>query len=161
MSIVVGFGGNCEGQNPPVLKVHAYQRDVIGGIPGGPPGVGAPARQTRYFIYLETTPDADIAVEGVWIGREFHSVETAIKQAPVKFETAVKLADEQRSIAVPATKNKVTEIVVKDPVPGRSADKPVASILEDNPAVVQLRYLGKPILIPVNHFDRRDPIYMR
>jgi hypothetical protein len=161
MGIVSGLGGYCEGQTSPVIKVHAYQRDVVAGIPGGPPGVGAPARQPRYFIYLETSPDSEFAVDGVWVGGELRTVDTSIKKPPVRFETAVKLADDSRTIAVPATNNKVTEIVVKDAVPGKTPDTNVTTMLRDNQAVVQLRYLDKPMLIPVAKFEKRDPLYMR
>jgi hypothetical protein len=161
MCIVTGLGSNCEAQNSPVVKVHAYERDVVGGIPGGPPGVGAPARQTRYFIYLETPPTAQFAVEGVWMGGKYYAVETTVKKAPIRFESPVTLAQEERNIAVPATANTVTEIVVKDPVPGKTPDSDATKILGENQAAVQLSYLGKSVLVPVKKFEKRDPLYMR
>jgi hypothetical protein len=161
MCIVTGLGSNCEAQNSPVLKVYAYERDVVGGIPGGPAGVGAPARQTRYFIYLETPANAEFAVEGVWMDAKYHAVETMVKKTPIRFESPVKLAQEERNIAVPATTNKVTEIVVKDPVPSKTPDSNVTKILGENQATVQLSYLGKSVLVPVNRFEKRDPLYLR
>jgi hypothetical protein len=145
----------------PVVKVHAYEREVIGGIPGGPPGVGAPPKQMRYFVYLETTPKTPFTVEGVWMNGQFHAVETSVKAAPVRFDSPVKLENEARSIAVPATSNTVTEVVVKEPVPGRTPDKQATESLRDNAAAVQLQSGGKSILLPIKKFERRDPIYMR
>jgi hypothetical protein len=161
MCSVTGLGSTCEAQNSPVVKVHAYQRDVVGGIPGGPPGVGAPARQPRYFIYLETPPNDPVAVEGVWMGGKLYSVETAVKKAPIRFESPVTLAQEEKNIAVPATNNMVTEIVVKDPVPGKTPDSNVSKTLDQNQAAVQLSYRGKPVLLPIKKFEKRDPLYMR
>ena len=165
LSIATALSGlmssNCEAQNSPVVKVHAYQREVVGGIPGGPPGVGAPAKQTEYLIYLETAPKAEFTVEGVWKDGQFHTVETAVKKAPVRFESPVRLADESRSIAVPATTNTVTEIVVRDAVPGRQADATAAKMLGTSQAVVVLRHQGQPVLVAVEKFDRRDPLYRR
>ena len=115
------LSSTCEAQVNPAVKTHAYEMDVIGGIPGGPPGVGAPARQTRHVIFLETAPSAQFSVEGVWMNGKFHSVETATKKPPVRFDSPVKLAQDDKSVAVPATTNTVTEIVVKDPAPGQDA----------------------------------------
>jgi hypothetical protein len=161
LSIATVMSSKCEAQNSPVVKVHAYQREVVAGIPGGPPGVGAPAKQTAYLIYLETAPKAEVTVEGVWRDGQFHTVETAVKKTPVRFESAVRLADESKSIAVPATTNTVTEIVVRDVVPGRQADAGVAKILGSAQAVVVLRHQGQPVLVPVDKFERREPLYRR
>jgi hypothetical protein len=161
LSLATVMSSNCEAQNNPVVKVHAYQREVVGGIPGGPPGVGAPARQTQYLIYLETPPNTELIVEGVWMEGQFHAVETAVRNAPVRFESPVKLADDSQSIAVPATNNTVTEIAVKDPVPGKPPDGNAAKILGGSKAAVLLRHQGQPVLVPVDRFDRRDPLYRR
>jgi hypothetical protein len=152
---------NCEAQDSPAVKVHAYEREVVGGIPSGPPGVGAPARQTRYFIYLETAPKAQFTVDGVWMGGKYHTVETAVKKAPVRFESPVKLAQEEKNVAVPATSNTVTEIVVKDPVPDKTPDSNAAKILAQNQAAVQLNYQGKLVLVPVDKFEKREPLYLK
>jgi hypothetical protein len=158
--VVVGSSSTCEAQNSPVVKVHAYQRDVIGGIPGGPPAVGAPARQTNYFIYLETPPTSQFVVEGVWIGGKYHAVDTAVKEEPIRFESPVAL-EKGGTIAVPATANTVTEIVVKDPVPDRTPDSNVTRALAKSQAAVQLRYLGTSVLVPVDTFAKGPPIYLR
>jgi hypothetical protein len=141
--------------------VFAYEREVVGGIPGGPPGVGAVPRQKRYFIYLETPPNAEFVVETVWMQGQAYAVETAVKTAPVRFDSPVKLAQDEKSIAVPPTTNKVTEIVVKDPLPGKTPDKEAGSLLRENAAAVQLSYAGKPLFVPIKKFEPRDPIYMR
>jgi len=118
MSLATGLGVNCEqpASGTPV-KVHAYERQVIGGIPGGAPGRGGPAssEQLQYLIYLETPPDAAITVDGVWIKGTYYSVETAHRNTPIRFESPVALADD-RGIAVPATKNAVIEVTPKTPM---------------------------------------------
>jgi len=157
----MGVSNNCEAQNSPAVKVHAYAREVIGGIPGGPPGVGAPERQTRYFIYLETPPQTQFTVDGVWMDQKYYEVETSLKKAPVRFDSPVKLAQDERSIAVPATSNTVTEIILREPAAARSVDREVTTVLAGNQAVLQLQYAGKPLLVPVKKFEKRDPIYMR
>jgi hypothetical protein len=162
MVIAMGMSGNCEAQSGnPVLKVYAYEREIVGGIPGGPPGVGAPPRQTGYFIYLETPPKAELTVEGVWMKGGFHAVDVEARKAPVKLESPVTLAQDDKSIAVPATANKVTEIVVKDPVPGRTPDAHASKALAGNAAAVQLRYAGKAVLVPIKQFERRDPLFRK
>jgi len=162
MLIAMGMSGNCEAQSGnPVLKVYAYEREIVGGIPGGPPGVGAPPRQPGYFVYLETTPRADLVVEGVWMNGVFHAVDTEVKKAPVKFESPVVLAEDTKSIAVPATANKVTQIVLKDPIPGRTPGADESKVLVGNAAAVQLRIAGKIILVPIKQFERRDPLYRK
>ena len=161
MCFATALTGHCEAQNSPVVKVHAYQREVVGGIPSGPPGVGTPARQTRYFIYLETPPQATFIVDGVWMGGQFYSVATAVKTAPVRFESPVTMAQDEKNIAVPATANTVTEIVLREPIPGKTPDSNVARMLGDVEAVIQLSYAGKPVLMPVKTFEKREPLYMR
>jgi hypothetical protein len=162
MGIVIGLSSNCEAQsNSPAVKVYAYEREVVAGIPGGPPGVGAPARQPGYFIYLESPPKAEFVIEGVWMNGQYHAIETTVKKAPVRFESPVTLAQEERNVAVPATTNTVTEIVVKDPVPGMTPNSEASEALRENAAAVQLRYAGKSVLVPIKKFERRDPLYRR
>ena len=161
LCMVTGLSINCEAQNTPVVKVHAYERDVVGGIPGGARGAGALARPTRYLIYLETDPKARFAIEGVWMDGKYYAVETSVRKTPIRFESPVQLADDSKSIAVPATANTVTEIVVKDVVPGKTPDSDAARILGQGQAAVQLSYLGKSVLVPVTRFEKRDPLYLR
>ena len=142
------------------MKVHAYEREVVGGIPDGPPGVGAPARQTKYFIYLETTSNADFAIEGVWMNGQYFAVDTAVRPTPIRFESPVKLAQEEK-VAVPATKNTVSEVVVGTRIPGRTPDSAVAKVLAGNKAAVQVAYRGKSVLVPVPKFEKGSPLYMR
>ena len=160
MFIAAAMSGHCEAQTG-AMKVHAYERDVVGGIPGGPPGVGAPERQPGYFIYLETPPKAQVTIEGVWMKSGFHSVDTEVKPSPVRFESPVKLADDSKSIAVPKTANTVTEIVVKDPVPGKSIDAEASKALAEGTAALQLRVGGKTVYLPIKQFERRDPLYRK
>jgi hypothetical protein len=162
MSLAAGFNA-CEPQTgEPAMKVHAYEREVIGGIPGGGPG-GSPTspRPIRYLVYLETPRDTKVAVEGIWVKGTFYSVETATKQAPVKFDSPVVLADESRNYAVPPTANAVTEIVAKTPVAGKLPDSNTNNTLRGNEGVLELTYAGKTTLIPIKTFERRDPIYLR
>jgi hypothetical protein len=160
MFVGTTMSGNCEAQTLAV-KVHAYERDIIGGIPGGPPGVGAAARQPGYFIYLETPPKTQVEIEGIWMKSGFHVVETAVKPSPVKFDSPVKLADESKSIAVPKTANTVTEIVVKDPVPGKLPDAEASKALSEGVAALQVRSGGRTVYVPIKKFERRDPVYMK
>jgi hypothetical protein len=132
----------------------------VGGIPGGPPGIGAPARQTKHFIYLETSPAAPFAVEGVWMAGKFHAVDTAVKQPPVRFESPVKLAQEDR-VAVPATDNTVTEIVVGDTIPDKTPDSAAAKALAGNAAAVQLSYRGNIRLVAIAAFEKGPPLFRR
>ena len=162
MLIAAGVGSNCEAQTPsPAMKVYAYERELVGGIPGGSPGVGSERPQLRRILYLETAPKAEFTVDGIWVGRQFHRVETAIKSAPVHFESPVRLAQEEKNVAVPATANKVTEIVVKEAVPGKAPDEEASRSLADNAAAVQLNYGGKTVLVPIKTFERREPLYLR
>jgi hypothetical protein len=161
MGIVMGMSSTCDAQNSPAVKVHAYEREVVGGIPGGPAGVGTPARQTQYSIYLETTPKAQFTVEGVWMGGKYYTVETEVRTAPIRFESPVKLAQEDKNIAVPATTNTVTEIILKDPVAGKTADAATTKTIGESQAAVQLLYQGKAVLVPVARFEKRDPLFKR
>src|SRR4051812_40074752 len=159
----MGVSTHCQAQDSPVLKVYAYERGVVGGIPGGPgpgPGPTAAGAERRYIIYLETPPTARFTVEGVWIGEQYHAVETAVRKAPVRFESPVKLADAEADVAVPATTNTVTEIVVKDPLPARQPDGNVTRMLREGRAAVALTYQGSSVLVPVAAFQKRDPLYL-
>jgi len=156
--LVIGASSTCEAQrSSPVMKTYAYEREVVGGIPGGPPGVGASSRQTSYVIYVETPPKTDAVVEGVWMQGQFHRVDTAVKPAPIRFESPVALAHED--VAVPATTNTVTEVIVKDQVPDKTPDSEVAKILRDHAAALQVRDAGKSVLVPIKSFERRAPLY--
>jgi hypothetical protein len=159
MTLAAGFNVNCEAQDSATpVKVHAYEREVIGGIPGGGPGGPRPV---RYLIYLETPPGGRVAVDGVWIKGTYYSVETAPKTAPVRFESPVALADESKNFAVPPTTNAVTEVVPKTPVAGKTPDANTSAVLRDNEGALQLTYAGKTTLVPIKKFERRDPLYLR
>jgi hypothetical protein len=161
MSLAAGFNVNCEPQKQdgaPSVKVYAYQRDVIGGIPGGGPGGPRPI---RYLIYLETPRDATVAVEGVWIKGAYYSVETAAKTAPVKFESPVVLADESKNFAVPPTTNAVTEVVATSAVAGKTPDAATSTALRENEGALQMTYSGRATLVPIKKFERKDPLYLR
>ena len=159
MSLTAGFSVNCEPQDSATpVKVHAYQREVIGGIPGGGPGGPQPV---RYLIYLEAPPGGKVAVDGVWIKGTYYSVETAPKTAPVKFESPVVLADDSQNYAVPPTTNAVMEVVPKTPVARSSPDPNASNALRDNEGAVQLTYAGKATIVPIKKFERKDPLYLR
>ena len=160
---LAGFTVNCEPQPSDLaVKVHAYEREVIGGIPGGGPG-GNPAapRPMRYLIYLETPAGVKVTVDGVWIKGTYYSVETAPKQPPVKFESPVVLADESKNFAVPPTTNAVTEVIAKTPATDRTPDANIAAALRGNEGVLQLTHAGKATLVPIKKFERKDPLYLR
>ena len=157
--LVIGASSTCEAQrSSPVMKTYAYEREVVGGIPGGgPPGVRRESKQTHYVIYIETPPHSTAVVEGVWMNGQLHRVDTVVKPAPVKFESPVALA--QEDVAVPATSNTVTEITVKDLVPDKTPDADVSKILSDHAAALQVRDAGKSVLVPIKSFARRSPLY--
>jgi hypothetical protein len=158
--LVIGASSTCEAQrSSPVMKTYAYEREVVGGIPGGggPPGASPEARRTNYVIYIETPPHTNAVVEGVWMNGQFHHVDTVVKPAPVRFESPVALA--QEDVAVPATSNTVTEITVKDLVPDKTPDADVSKILGDHAAALQIRDAGKSVLVPIKSFARRAPLY--
>jgi hypothetical protein len=164
MGLATGFSLNCEPQTTePPVKVYAYAREVIGGIPGGPPRGGGPTepQQMRYLIYVEAPPNAKVSADGVWIKGTFYSVETTPKKAPVRFESPVKLADDSKSIAVPATTNAVIEVVPTAPVADKTPDASTSNLLRENEAVLQLTYAGKTAPVPIKKFERKDPLYLR
>jgi hypothetical protein len=148
-----GEGGN------PIVKVHAYQREVVRGAPSAPPTKDAAPPRWQYSIYLETNPASKIEVVGVWMDGKGHSADTAVKPTPVKFDNPVVYEQEERNIAVPKTGNRVTEIIVGPPT-GKEADKAVAQQLKGNAAVVELTSGGKTIRVPVKTFQKRDPVYL-
>jgi hypothetical protein len=162
MSFAVGFGPNCESQTvDPAVKVHAYEREVVGGIPGGPPGGGSGPARMRYVIFLETPPGAAFAVDGVWIKGAYYKADTAARKAPVRFETPVALADETQNVAVPATTNTVTEITPNEAVADTTLDANDRDIVRQNDAVVRMTYAGKRMLVPIKKLARGAPLYLR
>jgi hypothetical protein len=144
----------------PIVKVHAYQRETVPGVPGLPQTKGAVSPQRQYSIYLETNPASKFEVVGVWMNGKRHSVDSMVKPSPVRFESPVVFEQEERNIAVPKTGNQVTEIIVGSPTPGKEVDKAVAPRLKENAAVVELTSGGKTIWVPVKTFQKRDPVYL-
>jgi hypothetical protein len=156
-----GASNHCEAQVPnPTVRVYAYESEIVGGIPSGRPGPGPAAPQTRRLIFLETPPKAQLVVEGVWIDDQYFSTEAVVMDSPVRFESPVVLAHEARNIAVPATTNTVTQILMKQPLVGKRPDEDARKILRDNAAAVQLSISGKALLVPIKRFDRRSPVYL-
>jgi len=157
-AVVIAAEATCVAQDSPVLKVHAYEMPIVGGPPGrGPSG---PAGRTRRVIYLEVAPASDVAIEGVWMGDALHAVDTTIRKAPVRLESAVNTAPDARNIAVPATTNKVVEIVVGDALPDRKPGSDALAALRGNRAAIQATSGGRALVVPVAGFETRDPIYL-
>jgi ribosomal protein L25 (general stress protein Ctc) len=147
-------------RHSPIVKVHAYQRETVAGVPGLPQTKGAAFPQRQYSIYLETNPASKFEVVGVWMNGMRHSVNSMVKPSPVKFDNPVVFEQEERNIAVRKTGNQVTEIIVGTSTPGKEVDKAVAQLLKENAAVVELTSDGKTIWVPVKTFQKRDPVYL-
>jgi hypothetical protein len=157
MCLLSGIVANSDGESSsPVVKIHAYQRETVPGVPGLPHRKRA---ESQYSIYLESKPASKFEVVGVWMNGTEYSVKSVVKPSPVRFENPVTFEQEERNIAVPKTENHVTEIVVKTPMPGKALDKTVAQLLKENKAVVELTSVGKKIWVPVKAFQKRDPLF--
>ena len=159
MCIGSGLSTNCEAQDNPVVKVHAYEREVVGGIPGGPPGVGAPARQTRYFIYLETNPKVQFTVDGVWMGgKVLHG-----RNVDQESAGAVRVSGEAGAGGEEHRGSCDVQYGHGNRGQGSGAGQDTRQQRSQgawpNQAVVQLSYLGKSVLFPVNKFEKRDPLF--
>ena len=66
----------------------------------------------------------------------------------------------EQGIAVPETANTVTEIVLKEPVPGKTQDRCMSGNLGESQTAVQMSYLGKSVLVPIKQFEKRGPLYL-
>jgi hypothetical protein len=162
MCFLSGIVATCDADSDsPVVKVRAYQREVVPGVPGSPQGKGTASRQEQFSIYLETKPASKFDVVGVWMKGTEHSVNVVVKPSPVRFDNPVVFEQEERNIAVPKTGNQVTEIIVKTPKPNKAVDKDLTQLLKDNQAVVELKSGGKTIRVPVKAFQKRDPVFLR
>jgi hypothetical protein len=160
--LATGSSLNCMAQaSNPTLKVYAYQREVVSGIPGGPRGSAPAPRQMRYFIYLETLPRTEFAAEGVWMNGQYYLVDASVKATPIRFESPVVSALDDHNVAVPETTNTVTELIVKSPLQDKSPNPDTTRLLQDNAAVVQLKYVGRDTLVPIKKFEQRGPLYLR
>lgn len=160
MCFLSGIVANCdEDSDSPVVKVHAYQREVVPGVPGSPRGGAAPPHQEQFSIYLETKPASKFEVVGVWMKGTEYSVQVEVKPSPVRFKNPVVFEQEERNIAVPKTPNRVTEIIVKTPKPNKPLAKDLAQLLKDNQAVVELKCGDKTLRVPIKAFQKRDPLF--
>jgi hypothetical protein len=157
MCLLSGIVANFDGESSsPVVKIHAYQRDTVPGVPGLP---DRKRTESQYSIYLESKAASKFEVVGVWMHGMEYSVTSLVKPSPVRFDNPVVFEQEERNVAVPKTGHQVTEIIVKTPTPGKAIDKTVAHLLKDNKAVVELKSVGKTIWVPVKVFQKRDPLF--
>jgi hypothetical protein len=152
--------GDGDGDSP-VVKVHAYQREVVPGVPGSPQGKSAAPAREQFSIYLETHPASKFEIVGVWMKGTEYAVKTAAKASPVRFDNPVVFEQEEKNIAVPKTEYPVTEIIVTSPKPNKAPDKELARLLKHKQAVVELRSGGKTIWVPVKAFQKRAPVFLR
>jgi hypothetical protein len=150
-----------EGSASPIVKVHAYERDIVQGVPGLPPAKSAESGHKQYTVYLETNPASKFEVVGVWMNGTEYSVKSMVKPSPVRFDNPVVFEQEERNIAVPKTGNQVTEIILKTPMVGKVPDQTIGQLLKENKAVVALTSGGKRIWVPVKAFQKRDPVFLR
>jgi len=158
----VANGCYAQGSGP-IVKVYAYEQNVLPGAPGGrggPPIASAQLAGKRFSIYLETK-NPNIAVDGVWMNGQYHEVRTEQKKAPVVLSGPVALEPNEKNTLVPSTTNPVIEVIVKDKVPGKSPTANVAEMLKSNAAVVQLTENGKPVVVPVAAFQAKDSVYLQ
>ncbi len=159
LSIIVA---TCDGESgSPVVKVHAYQRETVSGVPGLPQGKGAHSGQNTYSIYLETNPASEFEVVGVWMNGTEYSAKSVVTPSPVRFDNPVVFEQEERNLAVPKTGNQVTEIIVKTAMRDKAVEEAVAQLMKKDEAVVELTSRGKTIWVPVKAFQKRDPVFLR
>src|SRR5688572_2021532 len=110
LCMILGFMQCTEAQvKSPVVKVHAFRREVV---PGARMEEGVTREKNyRYFLYLEAKPGASFTVKDVWLNGVKQQFKPAVRKSPVKMEHPVIYSEAEKNIAVPATKNKVTEII--------------------------------------------------
>ena len=152
----------CHGESgSPIVKVYAYQREIVAGVPGPAQGKGTDSSKKQYSIYLVTSPATKFQVVGAWINGTEYSVKSVVKPSPVRFDNPVVFEQEERNIAVPKTENQITEIILKTPMPDKALDKAAAQLLKQNQAIVELTSGGKTIWVPIKAFKKRDPVFLR
>jgi hypothetical protein len=141
----------------PVIKVHAFKREVV---PGAKPD-GPQEKNYKYYIYIESQPGTSFSVKEVWMDWKKWDFTTAARKSPVKMENPVVYADQQKNIAVPATKNKITEVIMNGEIEGKTPGKDIASQLSQNAALVRLSYKSKIINIYIKEFKERDAMFLQ
>src|SRR5262245_52318618 len=87
LSLILFFGNfrYASGMNDkelfePIVKVYAYQREIVPGIPSQ---VREQKNEQRYYIYLEARPSESFIVNSVWLNGKNFSVDTEIRETPI------------------------------------------------------------------------------
>lgn len=131
-------------QNSPILKLHVYSREVLGGAQQKKQSVSETGVETelpvtkplQYFIYTETQYPLKPSIKNIWIGGKKYEVfvhESVIK-SPVVFSNTT-LPGLQNDTLVGKTNNKVWLVELKEPLKYDS-NAAVSKLLAKNEALL-------------------------
>jgi len=155
---LLGFVHCAEAQvKSPVVKVHAIRREIV---PGAKMEDDATREKSyRYFLYLETKTGASFTVKELWINGVKQQFTTAVHKSPVKMDHPVIYSEPEKNIAVPATKNKVTEVIVEGDKENHRDEGNSTAV--NNAALITIVYQGKSFQVPIKAFKDREPMFMQ
>jgi hypothetical protein len=156
--VVLAFVHCAEAQvKSPVVKVHAFRREIV---PGAKMEDDSNREKTyRYFLYLETKTGASYTVKDVWVNGVKQQFTTAVRKSPVKMEHPVIYSEQEKNIAVPATKNKITEVLIEGDKENKRDESNSTAI--NNAALVRIVYQGKSFQVSIKAFKEREPMFMQ
>jgi hypothetical protein len=131
-------------QNSPIIKLHVYSREVLGGAQQKKQSVSETGVETelpltkplQYFIYAETKNTQKPGIKNIWIGGKKHEVyvHESIIKSPVVFSNTT-LPGLQNDTLVRKTSNKVWLVELKEPLKYNS-NTAVSKLLAKNEALL-------------------------
>jgi hypothetical protein len=131
-------------QNSPIIKLHVYSREVLGGAQQKKQSVSETGVETellltkplQYFIYAETKNMQKPGIKNIWIGGKKHEVyvHESIIKSPVVFSNTT-LPGLQNDTLVRKTSNKVWLVELKEPLKYNS-NTAVSKLLAKNEALL-------------------------
>ncbi|TAH04367.1 MAG: hypothetical protein EAZ16_05550 [Sphingobacteriales bacterium] len=144
-------------QKSPIVKLHVYSREVLGGAQQKKQSVSESGVVTdiplkkplQYFIYAETKHMEKPAIKNVWIGSQKYEVlvnENIIK-SPVIFSNTT-VPGLQNDTLIKATINKIWMVTLKEPLAKINNSTAVSKLLAGNEALISyqqgktVKYLG-------------------
>jgi len=151
---------------PPVKKIHGYKQASIPGILPDysnendiqPAGKTKPKQNYNYWFYIEFPKTEKINITGLWISGIRHDIKAdTITDLPVRKVVFTGMENNDTTIMVPATKNRVMLIYPSGESKSTNDSKYVLNLTRINELVIRYSWKNKIFYATVKKLKELNP----
>jgi hypothetical protein len=164
--LLLALGSGLAASSQPTVKVIAFEQD---NMPGTKPAgvtdengnsVRKVAVKKNYFIFLSFNRSHSITPIQAFIKGNSLTIKTApVKKTPIEFTNNNIPNRPEKVVLVPATKNKVLELQLRDSQTPIAKTTTVQKLTDKNDVVVAYLWKNKKYYVTVKEIKRLEPVF--